>query len=141
MRKLALLVIAMAALSMFFVSVSIANVPAPPVNQTIGFDDTDYNHMGLTDCLGCHDELGNTPDRHHMLYGSDMPDGVCSATTGVCINSGNDGTECGGTGAGIEICDNSTGTAECQVTARDCYTDADCVVGVGICSNSGDALG
>ena len=132
MKKLAILIVAMAALSMFFASVSIANVPAPPVNQTIGLPDVEFDGNTEAECRVCHDS--GMPDRHHLLYGSSMPQGICSATTGVCANSGNDGTEC----ASDAICDNSTGTAECVITDRECYTDADCVVGIGICSNSGD---
>ncbi len=52
--------------------VAVANVPAPPVNQDIGFPDVDgFGALTEEDCEACHS--GN-PDRHHMLYGSAIPD-------------------------------------------------------------------
>jgi hypothetical protein len=80
MKKLAMLIVAIAALSMLVASVSIADVSAPPVNQLIGKDDKIYSDWETSDCLGCHQYFGSNPDKHHMLYGSAMPDGFCSAT-------------------------------------------------------------
>jgi len=59
-----------------------ANVPPdrPPVNQIIGIPDVDYNDLREEDCRFCHENPdlveGNTniPDRHHLLYGSPIPE-------------------------------------------------------------------
>ena len=67
MKKLAILFVAMAALTMFAASVSIANIPAPPTNQVIGFDDKKYEDYTVAECLACHQYFGSTPDTHHML--------------------------------------------------------------------------
>jgi hypothetical protein len=79
MKKPAMLIVAMATLTMLVANVSIASIPAPPVNQNLGFDDKDFNDITASECLRCHGN--NTSDRHHFLYSNDMPDGVCSATT------------------------------------------------------------
>jgi cysteine-rich repeat protein len=82
----------------------------PPVKQNLGFDDKPFNDMTVDECLSCHQYFGSNPDRHHMLYGSAMPEGVCSATTDpeprdcyqdidcqltetICSNSGDPCTE------------------------------------------------
>jgi hypothetical protein len=68
-----------------------ANVPAPPVNQTIGFADTIFNNLLEADCRICHDDpdiTGPTPnvDRHHLLYGSPLPQGECSVNSNACLS-------------------------------------------------------
>ena len=35
-------------------SISMANIPAPPVNQIAGFDDTEFNFLTAADCIVCH---------------------------------------------------------------------------------------
>ncbi len=42
-----------------------ADVPAPPVNQYIGFPDVLYDDLVEADCRVCHDS--GVPDRHHLL--------------------------------------------------------------------------
>ena len=121
MKKLAMLIVAMFTLSMLVASVSIANVPAPPVNQQIGLNDEVYNDMEEAYCLACHQYFGSNPDRHHMLYGSAMPQGVCAATTGLCQDNA---TEC----ANDNGCTSVSGTAACTIIDRECYVEADCTV-------------
>ncbi len=50
-----------------------ADVPAPPVNQTIGMIDRMFGVLTEADCRACHD-LG-VPDRHHLLHGQPIPPG------------------------------------------------------------------
>ncbi len=52
-----------------------ADVPAPPTNQSLGFDDTIFNNLVEDDCRLCHDDPAITGptsnvDRHHLLYGT-----------------------------------------------------------------------
>ena len=112
MKKITMLIIAIAALSMFVASVSIANVPAPPVNQTIGIDDKEFIEMTEAECRVCHD--AGVPDAHHMLYGSDMPDGVCSATDDPAPRDCFTDADC------------VTATALCSNSGDACVVDADC---------------
>ena len=70
-----------------------ANIPAPPVNQSIGFDDTIFNNLTEADCRVCHDDpavTGPTPnvDRHHLLYGSPLLQGACSVNSNACLSDG-----------------------------------------------------
>ncbi len=53
---------------LFFASVSLADVPAPPVEQSLGKDDVLAGDLVEADCRICHDT--GVPDRHHMLYGT-----------------------------------------------------------------------
>jgi len=129
MKKLAILFVAMAALSMFFASVSIANVPAPPVNQLIGFDDTEFNALTEADCRVCHS--AGLPDQHHLLYGTAMTPGYCVATLGTCEDGttecGND-SECAGIGGGT--CNNP----DRETTV--CFSDDECSVApLSLCAN------
>ncbi|HEC18478.1 MAG TPA: hypothetical protein ENI97_03960, partial [Gammaproteobacteria bacterium] len=64
----------LAALALSFAGVSMANVPPPPVNQSIGFPDVVMNDLTWEACLGCHGDptgaplpvkRGYLPDRHH----------------------------------------------------------------------------
>ena len=52
-----------------FAGVSMANVPAPPVNQIAGFADTEFNGLTEADCSVCHPSVA---DDHHLLYGDGM---------------------------------------------------------------------
>ena len=70
-----------------------ANIPAPPVNQSIGFDDTIFNNLTEADCRVCHDDpavTGPTPnvDRHHLLYGTPLLQGACSVNSNACLSDG-----------------------------------------------------
>lgn len=49
----------------FIAGLGLANVPAPPVNQDIGFWDKAFNDMSESDCRGCHGET--TVETHHRL--------------------------------------------------------------------------
>ena len=71
--KRLLLIAAIAGFGLLFAGASFANVPAPPVNQDIGFDDTNFGAMTQLDCEACHDP--GVPDRHHVLYGDPIPSG------------------------------------------------------------------
>jgi len=57
-------------------AVSLAAVPPPPVNQNLGITDTSFNDLTEADCRVCHDS--GVPDRHHLLYGTPIPEGVCN---------------------------------------------------------------
>ncbi len=48
-----------------------ADVPAPPVNQTLGMLDVIFTELEEADCRACHDS--GVPDRHHLLFGSSIP--------------------------------------------------------------------
>ncbi len=68
-----------------------ADVPAPPVNQIIGINDGVFNDLEEADCRLCHDDtgvVGPTPnvDRHHLLYGSFLPQGECSINRNECLS-------------------------------------------------------
>jgi len=56
-------------LVIFFVSNSWAEVPAPPVNDYIGINDTSYSDFTEAGCRVCHDYPDGTVTRHHLLYG------------------------------------------------------------------------
>ena len=58
---------------------ALAAVPAPPANQNIGIPDTVFDSLKEADCRLCHEDpsiVGPTsiPDRHHLLYGTTIPD-------------------------------------------------------------------
>ena len=75
MHKKTLSLIATAAcLTLLFASAGFANIPAPPVNQTIGFADTTLGGAEA-DCRTCHDVTPpENVDAHHVLYGQDLAD-------------------------------------------------------------------
>ena len=110
MKKLSLiaLVVGIALIA----GVAVANVPAPPVNQILGFDDKVYNDLVLADCQGCH--FGPQGDRHHMLYGSAMPAGICSATDDPAPRNCYTDADC------------VTATLICSNSGDPCLVDADC---------------
>jgi hypothetical protein len=72
MKKTLPLIVTIAGVAMLFASVTMADVPPPPVNQTLGFDDVTFSALTEADCRVCHDS--GVPDRHHMLYGQPIPD-------------------------------------------------------------------
>ena len=95
---------------MLFAANGFADIPAPPVSQSLGMPDGILNDLVEAECRACHDDpevVGgpSNPDRHHLLYGSDLIKGECSVN-------------------GI-IGDNET-----------CLTDADC--DPGICESFGN---
>jgi len=59
-----------AGIVLFFVSVGWADVPAPPVNQTLGMVDVLMRDRTEASCRSCHDS--GLPSRHHLLYGAAM---------------------------------------------------------------------
>jgi hypothetical protein len=65
-------------------AVSLAAVPPPPVNQILGTIDTEFNALTEADCRVCHSS--GLPDRHHVLYGTAIPEGVCNTQQFVCQN-------------------------------------------------------
>ena len=73
MRRTDLVLIAIAGMALALASTSWANVPAPPVNQDLGFLDADIISLSEADCRVCH--TSGVPDRHHLLYGSAIPAG------------------------------------------------------------------
>jgi hypothetical protein len=111
-----------------------ANVPAPPVNQSIGFDDTIFNNLEEADCRVCHDDpavTGPTPnvDRHHLLYGSPLPEGECSVNSTACLSDGDcDPGLCSRSPA--ETCT----IGECDSSGDPCQILADCPPGNTACS-------
>jgi hypothetical protein len=71
-----------------------ANIPSPPVNQTLGFYDTIFNDLEEADCRVCHDDPGisgptSNVDRHHLLYGQPLREGVCSVNSNACLSDAN----------------------------------------------------
>ena len=56
---------------MLSVANGFADIPAPPVNQSIGIFDSSIGAMDEADCRICHS--GPVDDRHHMLYDSVIP--------------------------------------------------------------------
>jgi hypothetical protein len=59
-------------IALFLPSTTWADVPAPPVNQSIGMLDVDLGTLTEADCRVCHDS--GVPDRHHLLYDQLVPD-------------------------------------------------------------------
>ena len=72
MKKVLPLIAVIAGFALLFASMGFADVPAPPVNQDIGMPDVEFSDLTEADCRMCHSS--GVPDRHHMLYGSTIPD-------------------------------------------------------------------
>jgi hypothetical protein len=70
MSKFVWLMVAVATTATF-VAAAWADVPAPPVNQTLGFKDGTTNTQDASVCAGCHP--GDQGNRHHVLYGTALP--------------------------------------------------------------------
>ena len=121
-----------------FAGVSLANIPAPPVNQIAGFDDTEFNFLTEDDCRACHP---TTSDAHHLLYGSDMiGPGSCSAVTGTCSVAGTDcvvDTDCPAGETCVENDDTCTINDDCATYTNICTRGEPC----GSCDVSGDECG
>jgi len=79
MRKTVLALIAIAGSALFVASTGSASVAPdplgsnPPVFQSIGTLDTVTGLLTEADCRACHSS--GIPDRHHVLYGQDLPPG------------------------------------------------------------------
>lgn len=111
-----------------------ASVPAPPVNQTIGINDSVFDDLAEADCRACHEDPNvvqdqSIPDRHHLLYGSTIPTGNCSTFNGSCSVTTTD------------ICQNDTdcpiGETCVQGAQRPCVSDADCTAPRNLCNLRG----
>jgi len=112
------IIIASLTLSIMIIAANgFADIPAPPVNQSLGTPDSVLNNMVEAECRACHDapEFGgpSNPDRHHLLYGSTIISGECSVNNNICITDAN---------CIPNICENS-GIA--------CTDDTDCNVNLG----------
>ena len=71
MRSKSLLAMVTAGMALFLARTAPADVPAPPVNQTIGMRDVSVGVLREADCRICHDS--GVSDRHHLLYGQPIP--------------------------------------------------------------------
>lgn len=147
MKGKRLSLIAIAGIVLLFASAGFANVPAPPVNQILGFDDTEFNFLIEDDCRLCH---GVVADDHHLLYGSSMiGPGECSENIGICDVSGDDcvadadcptgetcvdqpedacyiNDECS---TAIDVCSRGEPCGTCSVSGESCGQDVDCPTG------------
>lgn len=125
MKKLSILAL-VAGIAMI-AGLAVANVPAPPVNQDLGFDDHSFNELTEAECRVCHDS--GVPDDHHLLYGSLMPVGECSGANGTCTG--------GGAEACLEDADCPVGETCTPGTPGACYTDAECTQPLNACNIQG----
>ncbi|MFV1967306.1 MAG: hypothetical protein ACC628_17900, partial [Pirellulaceae bacterium] len=66
-------VVLIASMTLLCAETNRADVPAPPVNQTIGMPDVAFEGLAEADCRACHNS--GVPDRHHVLYGQSLPPG------------------------------------------------------------------
>jgi len=66
MRRRILMSAIAAGTALFLVSTGWADVPPPPVNQSIGMADVGFPSHSEADCRVCHDS--GVEDRHHVLY-------------------------------------------------------------------------
>ncbi len=73
MRAKSVHLAAIAAMSLCVASTGWADVPAPPVNQTIGMLDVLMGDLTEADCRVCH--VSGVPDRHHLLQDTPIPPG------------------------------------------------------------------
>jgi hypothetical protein len=112
--------ILVAILALFLASTTWADVPAPPVNQTLGFPDVATGSLTEADCRVCHD--AGVPDQHHVLYGEDVPPGSDAPFPGA--------------GDGIYVCltchdENFTVVRDCLAchTTSPHHTTADALAG------------
>ena len=104
-----------------FAGVSVANVPAPPVNQIVGFDDTEFNGLTADDCKACHPSV---VDDHHLLYGSGMiGPGECSL--GTCDDTG-------------DVCGGGAPCATGNCVFSSCFINAECATPIDYCTRGED---
>ena len=114
MKRIALsVIVTLAAMSMLFVGVTRADVPAPPVNQDLGIWDGIFNNMDEDDCRACHDDPDficstSNVDRHHLYYGQELKAGECSVNSNTCLSDDN--------------CDPDI----CEINGTSCVDDIDC---------------
>ncbi len=73
MRSKTLRFIVIVGMVQFLASAARADVPAPPVNQVIGFKDVSLGDLTEADCRVCH--ASGVPDRHHNLVSKTIPSG------------------------------------------------------------------
>jgi hypothetical protein len=71
MQAKSVLVAAVAVWTWCWANTGWADVPAPPVNQSLGMVDRLFGELTEAECRGCHDS--SVPDRHHLLYGQPIP--------------------------------------------------------------------
>lgn len=70
-----------------------ADVPPPPVNQTVGIGDGIFNNLVETECRFCHEDPdvafggSHIPNRHHNLINSSIQTGECSTTRISCLSN------------------------------------------------------
>ena len=69
MIRKGLIYLATTLMILLLVSLAIAAIPPPPVNQEIGLYDTIFTGFTTEECEECH--TGNNPDRHHALIDSE----------------------------------------------------------------------
>ena len=148
-RKSLTSIIVVAGILMLFANPARSDVPPPPANQSIGLADTIFNNLTEADCLVCH--AGDNLERHHLLYGQDIPPNSVipnpdpDVDTYTCLSCHRQGTEeeCGGVICFIVERDclechvqifgeasvhHLTDAAQGRLTPGDCSTD-----GVGNC--------
>jgi hypothetical protein len=114
-RKVLPLIGIIVGITLLFIRAVFADVSAPPANQTIGIDDGIFNNLLEADCRLCHDDpivVGPTPnvDRHHLLYGTPLPQGECSVNRNACLSDAD--------------CD--SGICSSTTPPQSCIADSDC---------------
>jgi hypothetical protein len=87
--KTIIILIALTLSLMLFTANGFANIPAPPVNQSVGIADSVLNNMVEADCRACHGNNSvdptSIPDRHHLLYSSSIIRGECQNSGIECL--------------------------------------------------------
>ena len=117
MRRRFIILVLISVLALAFALPALADIPPPPVNQTIGVPDGIFNDLVEAECRFCHEDPdivsgdAHIPDRHHLLYGSSIQTGECSLNNNSCLSD----ADCAS-----NICSRSTLP---QVT---CVVDEDC---------------
>ncbi len=66
-------------------SVSLADIPPPPVNQTLGIFDGSFNDLTEAECRACHSS--GLPDRHHLNVNLPILEGTCADQPTVACQS------------------------------------------------------
>ena len=114
MKRITLSVlVTLAAMSMLFVGVTRADVPAPPANQDLGILDGIFNNLEEDDCRACHDDPNfpcstSNVDRHHLYYSLPIKAGECSVNSNACLS------------------DDSCDAGICEINGTPCTVDIDC---------------
>ncbi len=101
MKKNITIITALTISIMLLAANAFADIPAPPVNQSVGMPDGIMNDLDEMHCRACHDQPG--PDnsmsnsaRHHLLYDTPIIYGECSVNRNACLTD----ADC----AAIEVC-------------------------------------